>query len=198
MEDVLEVYHRPRDMDFPLVCLDESSKQLLADTREPVPMEKGRPARSDHEYKRNGTANVFMVFAPLEGRRHVTVTDQRTAIDYAHMLKTVADELFPDPKRSCWSRTILTPTNQHRCMKRFRPQRRAVSSSALNGTTPQSTAAGSIWPNRSLACWLSSASIAEFPTAKPSPRKSSRGNHIETNTTPKLTGSSQPKMRVSS
>ena len=96
MEDVLEVYQRPRDADFPLVCLDESSKQLLADTREPIPMELGGPARSDYEYKRNGTANLFMVFAPLEGRRHVTVTDQRTAIDYAHMLKTIADELFPE------------------------------------------------------------------------------------------------------
>lgn len=99
MEDVLEVYQRPRDTDFPLVCLDESSKQLLADTREPIPLEPGRPARPDHEYKRNGTANLFMVFAPLEGRRHVTVTDQRTAIDYARMLKTIADELFPESEK---------------------------------------------------------------------------------------------------
>lgn len=95
MEDVLEVYRRPRDPDRPLVCLDESSKQLLADTREPIPMKKGRLARSDYEYQRNGTANLFMVFAPLEGRRHVKVTDRRTAVDYAHMLKEIADKLFP-------------------------------------------------------------------------------------------------------
>lgn len=96
MEDVLDVYKRPRDPKRPLVCLDETSKQLLADTREPLPMKKGRPVRSDYEYKRNGTANLFMVFAPLEGRRHVKVTDRRTAVDYARMLEEIADRLFAD------------------------------------------------------------------------------------------------------
>jgi hypothetical protein len=71
MEDVLAVYMRPRDPDRPLVCLDESSKQLLAETRVPIPMKPGRPARCDYEYERNGTANLFMMFAPLEGWRHV-------------------------------------------------------------------------------------------------------------------------------
>src|SRR6266849_2041240 len=69
MEDVLAVYTRPRDPDCPLVCLDETSKQLLAETRVPIPMKAGRPARFDYEYKRNGTANLFMMFAPLEGWR---------------------------------------------------------------------------------------------------------------------------------
>ena len=67
MEDVLAVYTRPRDPDRPLVCLDETSKQLLAETRLPIPMKPGRPARCDYEYERNGTANLFMMFAPLEG-----------------------------------------------------------------------------------------------------------------------------------
>ena len=71
MEEVLAVYTRPRDPDRPRVCLDESSKQLLAETRVPIPMKSGRPARFDHEYERNGTANLFMMFAPLEGWRHV-------------------------------------------------------------------------------------------------------------------------------
>ena len=75
MEDVLDVYQRPRDPDKPLVCLDESSKQLLAETRAPIPMKPGRPARCDYEYQRGGTANLFMVFAPLEGWRQVKVTD---------------------------------------------------------------------------------------------------------------------------
>ena len=70
MEDVLAVYTRPRDPDCPLVCLDETSKQLLAETRVPIPMKAGRPARFDYEYERNGTANLFMMFAPLEGWRH--------------------------------------------------------------------------------------------------------------------------------
>ena len=98
MEDVLAVYTRPRDPDCPLVCLDESSKQLIAETRVPVPMKPGRPARHDYEYERNGTANLFMLFAPLEGWRHVKVTDRHTAVDYAHVLKDLADTHFADAK----------------------------------------------------------------------------------------------------
>ena len=67
MEDVLEVYTRPHDPDFPVVCLDETSKQLIAETRVPIPVKPGHPARHDYEYERNGTANLFMMFAPLEG-----------------------------------------------------------------------------------------------------------------------------------
>ncbi len=94
MEDVLAVYTRPHDPARPLVCLDETSKQLVGETRPAVPMAPGRPARHDYEYRRNGTANLFMAFAPLEGRRHVKVTAQRTAIDYAHMLKDLSDIHF--------------------------------------------------------------------------------------------------------
>ena len=94
MEDVLAVYTRPRDPDRPLVCLDETSKQLLAETLATIPMKPGRPARCDYEYERNGTANLFMLFAPLEGWRHVKVTDRHTAVDYAHLLKDVADIHF--------------------------------------------------------------------------------------------------------
>ena len=74
MEDVLAVYTRPRDPDRPLVCLDETSKQLIVETRTPIPAKPGRKARHDYEYQRNGVANLFMVFAPLEGWRHVKVT----------------------------------------------------------------------------------------------------------------------------
>jgi DDE superfamily endonuclease len=94
MEEVLAVYTRPRDPDRPLVCLDETSKQLVAETRTPIPMTAGQPARFDYEYERNGTANLFMLFAPLEGWRHVNVTDRHTAVDYAHVLKDVADVHF--------------------------------------------------------------------------------------------------------
>jgi hypothetical protein len=91
MEDVLDVYTRPHDPDMPLVCLDEISKQLVSETRTPVPMKPGQPERVDYEYARNGTANMFMVFAPLEGFRHVEVTDHRTAIDYAKILKYLSN-----------------------------------------------------------------------------------------------------------
>jgi hypothetical protein len=96
MEDVLTVYTRPRDPRRPLVCLDESSKQLILEARATIPMKSGRAVRSDYEYERNGTANLFMMFAPLEGWRHVKVTDRRTALDYAQALKDLADIHFPD------------------------------------------------------------------------------------------------------
>jgi len=99
MEGVLDVYHRPRDPDRPLVCLDEATKQLIKETRVPIAPAPGRPARVDYEYERNGTANLFMLFAPLEGWRHVSVTDRHTAIDYAHLLKGLSDTWFPAAKR---------------------------------------------------------------------------------------------------
>ena len=95
MEDVLEVYQRPRDLERPLVCLDETSKQLVIETREPIPVKPGKPTRHDNEYERNGVANLFMMFAPLEGWRHVKVTDRHAAFDYAHALKDLADTHFP-------------------------------------------------------------------------------------------------------
>src|ERR1035437_6572941 len=99
MEDVLVVYARPRDPERPLVCLDEASKQLIKETRVPIPMAKGRVQRFDYEYERNGTANLFMMFAPLEGWRNVKVTDRHTAIDYAHALKDLSDKHFPKAKK---------------------------------------------------------------------------------------------------
>jgi hypothetical protein len=95
MEDILEVYQRPYDPQNPLVCLDETSKQLIAETRVPIAAKPGQPGRHDYEYRRNGTANLFMMFAPLEGWRHVKVTDRRTAMDYAQVLKELSDTHFP-------------------------------------------------------------------------------------------------------
>lgn len=99
MEDVLEVYQRPYDPECPVVCLDEASKQLVAETRVPIPAKPGHPARHDYEYERKGTANLFMMFAPLEGWRHVEVTDRHTAVDYAQILKELSDKHFPDSKK---------------------------------------------------------------------------------------------------
>lgn len=99
MEDVLDVYHKPRDPDYPLVCLDEASKQLIEETRVPIPARSGRIVRYDYEYRRNGTANLFMMFGPLEGWRHVKVTDRHTAVDYAQVLKELSDIHFPKAKK---------------------------------------------------------------------------------------------------
>jgi hypothetical protein len=95
MEDVLEVYHRPWDPARPVVCFDEASKQLVKETRTPIPAAPGRPATIDCEYERNGTANLFMMFEPLGGKRHVKVTDRRTAVDYAHVIRDLVDVHYP-------------------------------------------------------------------------------------------------------
>jgi hypothetical protein len=99
MEDVLEVYHRPHNPDCPVVCVDETSKQLIAETRVPIAAKPGHPARQDYEYQRNGTANLFMIFAPLEGWRHVKVTERHTAVDYALVLKELSDTHFPEANK---------------------------------------------------------------------------------------------------
>jgi hypothetical protein len=95
MEEVLDVYTRPADPRRPQVCLDEASKQLLADVRPPLPMRPGAVERVDSEYKREGTANLFMLFEPLAGWRHVVVTQQRTRVDFAHVIKYLVDERYP-------------------------------------------------------------------------------------------------------
>ena len=96
MEDVLDVYQRPFDDDTVLVCMDETSKQRTKETRLPGPTRPGQPAIVDYEYERNGTANLFMVFAPLEGLRWVKVTDRRTRCDWAHLMRELVDDVHPD------------------------------------------------------------------------------------------------------
>lgn len=95
MEDVLHVYTRPYDPKRPQVCLDEASKQLVAQTRTPLPLLPGQAAREDYEYERRGTANLFMLFEPLAGKRRVKVTTRRTAVDFAWVIKELVDEVYP-------------------------------------------------------------------------------------------------------
>jgi hypothetical protein len=99
MEDVIEVYHRPRDPEDPVVCVDEGGKQLIGDVREPLPVRAGSPAKEDSEYVRNGVANLFLAFEPLAGRRVVAVTDRRTAVDFARFLKHLLDVVYPSARR---------------------------------------------------------------------------------------------------
>lgn len=96
MEEVLDLYQQPYDENEPLVCFDESSKQLIGETRDPLPMEAGKPQRYDTEYERKGTANIFMFFEPLGNWRHVEVTDRRTKIDFAHCMQALVDDFYPD------------------------------------------------------------------------------------------------------
>lgn len=99
MENVLEVYKRSHRQDQPLVCVDEANKQLVKETRLPLLMKPGEAERYDYEYERNGTSNLFMMFAPLEAWRHVKVTDRRTKLDWAQCVKDLVDIHFPKAKK---------------------------------------------------------------------------------------------------
>lgn len=99
MEDVLEVYTRPYNPEEPQVCVDETTKQLVADVTPPLPMQPGQPVRADYEYERCGTANLFMVCEPLAGRRHVKVTERRTSADFAELLRELSDVHYPQAKK---------------------------------------------------------------------------------------------------
>ncbi len=146
-------------------------KQLVAETRQPLPMRPGQPARYDYEYKRNGTANLFMLFAPLEGWRHVKVTERRTAIDFAHVLRDLSDIHFA---RAAEDRAGAGQPQHARALRRSTrrssPPRRAASSSASSGTTRPSTAAGSIWPSPNSPSSPANASTGASRT----PRRSTR------------------------
>lgn len=99
MEDVLDVYQRPYDPRHPQVCMDESSKQQVKEVREPLPAKPGQGQRYDTEYERNGVSNLFLFFEPLTGWRHLSVTDQRTAVDWAHQVRDLVDVHYPEAER---------------------------------------------------------------------------------------------------
>lgn len=96
MEDVLDLYQQPYDPARPVVCMDEVSKQLVAETRLPIPPAPGRPACFDYEYERKGTANMFMFCEPLQGWREVTATDHRTRTDWAYAVRDILDHKYPE------------------------------------------------------------------------------------------------------
>lgn len=110
MEDVLEVYHLPYTPDYPVVCMDESSKQLVGEVYEPIPCTPGHPKRMDDEYVRNGVADIFMEVEPLAGRRHVAITERRTRKDWAQQIKAMLDERYPD---AIQVRLVMDNLNTH-------------------------------------------------------------------------------------
>lgn len=110
MEEILEIYTQPYDPDVPLLCMDETSKQLVGETRVPLACQTGTPLRYDYEYERHGTCNLFMVCEPLRGQRQVTVTERRTKVDWAHLIKDVVDHQYPYAKRI---RVVMDNLNTH-------------------------------------------------------------------------------------
>ena len=111
MEDVLDLYGEPYDPKRPKVCFDETSKQLVAEKRLPIPAKPGRRERFDYEYQRNGTRNLFMLCEPLAGWRHVEVTERRTMVDFAHQMRWLVDEAYPEAEKI---RVVLDNLNTHR------------------------------------------------------------------------------------
>jgi hypothetical protein len=122
MEDTLEVYHRPQDPSRPLVCLDETTKQLVKELQESLPMSPGQPERFDYEYERNKVGTLFMMVAPLEGWRQVRVTEQKTRRDYAHCLQYLADEAFPEADKIVLVQDNLNTHNPASLYQTFEPQ----------------------------------------------------------------------------
>jgi hypothetical protein len=110
MEDVLEVYHLPYDPDYPVVCMDESSKQLIGEVHTPIPCKPGQPRRMDDEYVRNGVAEIFMEVEPLAGKRHVAITQYRTRKDWAQQIKQMLDERYP---HAIQVRLVMDNLNTH-------------------------------------------------------------------------------------
>ena len=111
MEDVLDLYAEPYDPERPVVCFDETPKQLLAEKRSPIPPKPARRERYDYEYQRNGTRNLFMLCEPLAGWRHVAVTERRTMVDFAQQMRWLADEAYPASEKI---RVVLDNLNTHK------------------------------------------------------------------------------------
>ena len=122
MEDVIAVYELPYDSDYPLVCMDETCKQLIGETHEAIPCVSGRPARIDHEYVRNGVAEIFLEVEPLTGKRHVMAAEHRAMKDWARWIKGMLDERYPNAVRV---RLVMDNLNTH-CLaslyQTFEPQ----------------------------------------------------------------------------
>lgn len=111
MEDILDVYCRPYDPSRPVICIDESSKQLLKQVREPLPMEPGRPERVDDHYERQGTCNLFLACEPLRGWRQIKVSKRRTKLDWAHFVRQLLEEQYPQATRLV---LVMDNLNTHR------------------------------------------------------------------------------------
>ena len=121
MEDVLDMYHRPYDPLRPQVCLDEASKQLISETRPSIPPQPGQVRRVDAEYRRNGTASVFMMTVPLEGNRHVRVREHRKREDFAEVVRELCDELYPEAEKIVLVMDNLNTHNTASLYEAFEP-----------------------------------------------------------------------------
>jgi DDE superfamily endonuclease len=110
MEETLDIYKTPYDPQYPQVCMDEMSTQLIGEVRTPLPAAPGKPLRYDTEYKRNGTANIFLAFEPLTGQRYTNITEQRTKVDWAYFIQALIDQHYPHVEKI---RLVMDNLNTH-------------------------------------------------------------------------------------
>jgi hypothetical protein len=122
MERVLDVYKRAYNKDCPVVCMDESPKQLIKEVITPIPMKPGQEARQDYEYDRCGMANIFLASEPLTGKRYVEVTERKTKVDWARFIKRIADEWYPDAPKITLVMDNLKTHNQSSLYEAFEPE----------------------------------------------------------------------------
>ena len=175
MEDVLDLYEEPYDPQRPVVCFDETSTQLLADSRPPIPVGRGRPRRQDYEYLRAGTRNLFLACEPRRGWRHVTITRRRTMQDFAHQMRWLVDEAYSDVPVV---RVVLDNLNTHRMAslyETFPPAeaRRIVKRLEFHHTPKHGSWLNPVlslpkgWRRSSSASWPGPVSRAGTPTRTP-------------------------------
>ena len=195
MEDVLDLYAEPYDPQRPVVCFDETSTQLLADARPPIPAAPGQPRREDYEYRRQGTCNLFLAGEPLAGWRQVAVTERRTMQDFAQQMRWLVDEAYPEADLV---RVVLDNLNTHRiasrCTRPSRQPRLGALRSVWSFTIRPSTAVGSIWRKSSSASCLAVASASGSPMRKPFAEKWQLWSASATRPESSSTGASLPSM----
>ena len=193
MEDVLDLYAEPPDSKRPVVCFDESPVQLIGETRQPIPAMPGQLERYDCEYKRNGTANLFILLDVHRSWRRVKVTDSRAAVDFAACMRELCDVHFPKAERI---RVVLDNLSTHSAgalyQVFFPPPKRAACCAGWSSTTRPSTPAGSTWWRSKSASCAANASTGVSPQRPASSPKSQLGNDTATLPARVFNGCSQP------
>jgi transposase len=198
MEDVLDLYAEEPDPSHPVVCFDESPTQLIGEVREPIPAAPGQPERYDCEYRRNGTANLFVFLDAHQPWRHVKVTEHRAARDFAFCMRDLADIHYPNAELIRVVMDNLSTLIRERYTRPSRRLRRIASYNAWSFITHPSTRAGSIWRKSKSACCVANVWIAASANGRPSSPKSKPGCDNETLPARASNGSSPLRKRDTS
>ena len=201
MEDLLDLYAEPYDLRRPVVCFDETSTQLLAETRPSLPPRPGIPLRQDYEYRREGVRNLFLTCEPLAGWRHVAVTQRRTMEDFAHQMRWLVDEAYPDTPVV---RVVMDNLNTHRPASLYETfpaaeARRIAKRLEFHYTPKHGSWLNPVlslpkgWQRSSSVCWPGPASKGETPTRRRCRGTSASTRRSATRRQPPSTGVSPPK-----